>query len=578
MLLRLVRTYLRPYAAPLAVVVALQFVGTMAALYLPSLNADIIDRGVVTGDTGYIVRHGGLMLAVSLIQIVCSVIAVWFSARNAMGFGRDLRAAIFHRVGTFSAREVQQFGAPSLITRETNDVQQVQMLVLMAGTLLVAAPIMMVGGIIMAAREDVGLSWLVLAVVPVLGVSIGLLVRRMVPNFRLMQERIDEVNRLLREQITGVRVVRAFVREEHETARFADANAQLTDVAVRAGRWQAAMFPTVMIVANVATVGVLWFGGHRVENGHMEVGALTAYISYLMQIVMSVMMAMFMLMMVPRASVCADRITEVLDTDSSVVPPADPVTELPARVDLALDAVTFAYPGADEPVLRSVSLTARPGETVAIVGSTGAGKSTLVNLVPRLFDATSGAVRIGGVDVRDIDPEVLWSRLGLVPQKAFLFRGTIADNLRYGRPEATEDEMWDALEIAQARDFVEAMPDGLQAEIAQGGSNLSGGQRQRMAIARAVIRKPDVYLFDDSFSALDLTTDARLRAALRPVTRDATVVIVAQRVATIRHADRIVVMEDGAVVGTGTHDELLVTCETYQEIVQSQLTVEEVAS
>src|SRR6478672_6720101 len=375
MLLRLVRTYLRPYAAPLAAVVALQFVGTMAALYLPSLNADIIDKGVVTGDTGYIVRHGGLMLAVSFIQIVCSVIAVWFSARNAMGFGRDLRAAIFHRVGTFSAREVQQFGAPSLITRETNDVQQVQMLVLMAGTLLVAAPIMMVGGIIMAAREDIGLSWLVLAVVPVLGVSIGLLVRKMVPNFRLMQERIDEVNRLLREQITGVRVVRAFVREEHETARFADANAQLTDVAVRAGRWQAAMFPTVMIVANVATVGVLWFGGHRVENGQMQVGALTAYISYLMQIVMSVMMAMFMLMMVPRASVCADRITEVLETESSVVPTSTPVTDLPERLTLELDAVTFAYPGADEPVLRSVSLTARPGETVAIVGSTCATSS-----------------------------------------------------------------------------------------------------------------------------------------------------------------------------------------------------------
>lgn len=577
MLLRIVRTYLRPYAAPLAAVVALQFVGTMAALYLPSLNADIIDRGVVSGDTGYILRHGGLMLAVSLVQVVCSIAAVWFSARNAMGFGRDLRAAIFHRVGSFSAREVQQFGAPSLITRETNDVQQVQMLVLMGGTLMVSAPIMMVGGIIMAAREDVGLSWLVLAVVPVLAVSIGLIVRQMVPSFRLMQERIDEVNRLLREQITGVRVVRAFVREEHETARFRGANEQLTEVAVRAGRWQAAMFPTVMVVANTATVGVLWFGGHRVEAGQMEVGALTAYISYLMQIVMSVMMAMFMLMMVPRASVCADRIAEVLDTESSVVPPAAPVTDLPARVDLALEDVTFAYPGAEEPVLRGVDLRAAPGETVAIVGSTGAGKSTLVNLVPRLFDATGGAVRVGGVDVRDLAPEALWSRIGLVPQKAFLFRGTVADNLRYGKPDATDEEMWAALEIAQAREFVEAMPDGLDAEIAQGGSSLSGGQRQRMAIARAVVRRPDLYLFDDSFSALDLTTDARLRAALRPVTRDATVVIVAQRVATIRHADRIVVMEDGAVVGTGTHDELLAGCETYQEIVRSQLTAEEVA-
>jgi ATP-binding cassette subfamily B multidrug efflux pump len=577
MLLRLVRTYLRPYAAPLGAVVALQFVGTIAALFLPSLNADIIDKGVVTGDTGYILRAGGLMLAVSLVQIVCSVAAVWFSARNAMGFGRDVRAAIFQRVGAFSAREVQHFGAPSLITRETNDVQQVQMLVLMGGTLMVAAPMMMVGGIIMAAREDIGLSWLVLAVVPILGAMIGLIVLRMVPSFRLMQERIDEVNRLLREQITGVRVVRAFVREQHETERFHDANQQLTDVAVRAGRWQAAMFPTVMIVANVGTVGVLWFGGHRVEAGTMEIGALTAYISYLMQIVMSVMMAMFMLMMVPRATVCADRIVEVLDTASSVVPPEDPVTDLPERLTLELDGVTFAYPGAEEPVLRQVSLTASPGETLAIVGSTGAGKSTLVNLVPRLFDATGGAVRVGGIDVRDLAPETLWSRLGLVPQKAFLFRGTVADNLRYGKPDATEDEMWAALEIAQARDFVEAMPDGLQSEVAQGGSSLSGGQRQRMAIARAIIRRPDIYLFDDSFSALDLTTDARLRAALRPATRDATVVIVAQRVATIRHADRIVVMEDGAVVGTGTHAELLESCSTYQEIVESQLTAEEVA-
>ncbi len=577
MLLRLVRTYLRPYARPLAAIVVLQFIGTMAALYLPSLNADIIDKGIVTGDTGYIMRTGAIMLAVSFVQISCSIAAVWFSSRNAMGFGRDVRAAIFQRVGTFSAREVQHFGAPSLITRETNDVQQVQMLVLLGGTLMVTAPIMMIGGILMAAREDIGLSWLVVVVVPVLAVSIGLIVRKMVPYFRVMQVKIDEVNRLLREQITGVRVVRAFVQEDHEAARFRDANAELTEVAVRAGRWQAGLFPTVLLVANLATVGVLWFGGHRVESGAMEVGSLTAYITYLMQIVMSVMMAAFMLMMIPRATVCADRIVEVLDAETSVTPPLDPVTELPERTALLLEGVTFSYPGAEVPVLREVSFEARPGQTVAIVGSTGAGKSTLVNLVPRLFDATGGSVRVGGVDVRDLAPEVLWSRIGLVPQKAFLFRGTVADNLRYGKADATTDEMWRALEIAQARDFVEAMDGGLEAGISQGGSDLSGGQRQRMAIARAVIRQPAIYLFDDSFSALDLTTDAKLRAALRPVTREATVVIVAQRVSTIRDADLIVVLEDGAIVGAGTHDELLHSCSTYQEIVQSQLTAEEVA-
>ncbi len=577
MLLRLVREHVRPYRGWIGAVVLLQFVGTVAALYLPSLNADIIDNGVVTGDTGYIVRFGGLMLLVSLVQVACSIAAVWFAARTAMSFGRDVRAAIFARVGTFSAREVQQFGAPSLITRETNDVQQVQMLVLMSGTLMVAAPIMMVGGIVMALREDVGLSWLIAAVVPVLALSIGFIVSRMVPSFRVMQERIDEVNRLLREQITGVRVVRAFVREAHETERFRHANDELTDVAIRAGRWMAGMFPTVMVVANLSTVGVLWFGGHRVESGQMEVGAITAYISYLMQIVMSVMMGTFMMMMIPRASVCADRIVEVLDTDSSVVPPAEPVTEVVEPGTLRLDDVTFAYPGAEAPVLRAVSLEARPGQTLAIIGSTGAGKSTLVNLVPRLFDATDGTVAVGGVDVRDLDPELLWSMLGLVPQRAFLFTGTVASNLRYGKPDATEEEMWRALEIAQARDFVEAMPEGLEAPIAQGGSNVSGGQRQRLAIARAVIRQPAVYLFDDAFSALDLATDARLRAALRPVTRDATVVIVAQRVSTIRDADQIIVLEDGRVVGRGTHDELLGDCATYQEIVESQLSAEEAA-
>ena len=577
MLIRLVREFLRPYRLPLLAIVLLQFLSTVAMLYLPSLNADIIDNGVVTGDTDYILRFGGLMLLVSVGQILCSIAAVWFSAGNAMRFGRDVRAAIFERVGAFSAREVQEFGAPSLITRETNDVQQVQMLVLTGGTLMVAAPIMMIGGVVMAVQEDVGLSWLVLLVVPVLGASIGYIVRQMVPSFRQMQERIDEVNRLLREQITGVRVVRAFVREKHEADRFRTANDELTDVALRAGRWQAGMFPTVMVVSNLATVGVLWFGGHRVEAGQMEVGALTAYISYLMQIVMSVMMATFMLMMVPRAAVCADRIVEVLDTEPSIEPPANPVTELSEPGTLRFDDVSFAYPGADAPVLRGVSFDARPGQTVAIVGSTGAGKSTLINLVPRLFDATSGSLRVGGVDVRDLDADLLWSQLGLIPQRAFLFSGTIADNLRYGKGDATEDEMWQALDIAQARDFVEALPEGLGTRVAQSGSNFSGGQRQRLAIARAVIRRPAIYLFDDAFSALDLSTDARLRAALRPITRDSTVVIVAQRVSTIRHADLIVVLEDGEVVGSGTHEQLLEGCPTYVEIVESQLTAEDAA-
>jgi ATP-binding cassette, subfamily B, multidrug efflux pump len=579
MLITLVRRFLADYKRPLAYVVVLQFVGTVMALYLPSLNADIIDNGVVNGDTGYILRIGAVMLGVAFVQIACSIGAVWFGARTAMSFGRDVRSSIFHRVGTFSQREVQHFGAPSLITRETNDVQQVQMLVLLSCTLMVMAPIMMIGGIFMSVRLDLGLSWIIVVTVPVLAVALGFIISRMVPSFRLMQSRIDEVNRLLREQITGVRVVRAFVREPLETERFATANGDLTAVATRAGRWLATMFPTVMLIANVASVGVLWYGGHRVESGDMQVGALTAYLAYLMQIVMSVMMATFMMMQIPRSAVCADRIMEVLDTDTSVPAPAsdDVVTTPPERGTLELAGVEYSYPGADEPVLRDVSFRVEPGQTVAVVGSTGAGKSTLVNLVPRLFDVTAGEVRVGGVDVRRLAPERLWSVIGLVPQKAFLFSGTVRSNLEHGKSGATDEELWRALEIAQAADFVREMPEGLDAPIVQGGTNVSGGQRQRLAIARAVVRRPELYLFDDSFSALDLATDARLRAALRPVTRDATVVIVAQRVSTIRDADLILVLEDGVVVGRGTHAELLDTCPTYQEIVASQLSAEEAA-
>jgi ATP-binding cassette subfamily B multidrug efflux pump len=577
MLLRLMRTYLRPYRTWLAVIVVLQFTATVAMLYLPSLNADIIDNGVATGDTDYIVRVGAVMLGVSLLQISCSVVAVWFSARTAMAFGRDLRADVFHRVGSFSGRELAQFGAPSLITRNTNDVQQVQMLTLMTCTMAVSVPIMMVGGILMAMREDLGLSWLLAVVVPALFLSVGLVVSRMVPSFRLVQERIDGVNRVLREQITGIRVVRAFVRESHETRRFARANDDLTEVSVRAGRWMATMFPLVMLVVNVSSVAVIWFGGHRVDQGQMEVGALTAFLSYLMQILMSVMMGTFMLMMVPRSSVCADRISEVLDTDSSVVPPAAPVREVAGRGRLELEGVGFTYPGAEQPVLSGVSFEALAGQTVAVIGSTGAGKSTLVNLVPRLFDATAGEVRVDGVLVRDLDPALLWSKIGLVPQRAFLFTGTVATNLRHGKPDASDEELWRALEIAQARDFVEAMPEGLDAPIVQGGTNVSGGQRQRLAIARALVRRPEIYLFDDAFSALDLATDARLRAALEPETRDATVVLVAQRVSSIRDADLILVLEDGRVVGRGTHDELLAGNATYQEIVASQLSAQEAA-
>ncbi len=577
-LVRLSRAYLKPYSSSIALIVLLQLVQTLATLYLPSLNADIVDNGVVKGDTGYILALGGGMLAVTLVQIVCAIGAVYYGARTAMAVGRDLRAAVFDRVQSFSAREMGHFGAPSLITRTTNDVQQIQLLVLMAFTLMVSAPIMCVGGILMALEQDVPLSALLLVIVPVLGVIVSLIIWRMRPIFRGVQDKIDTVNRVLREQITGIRVIRAFVRDKHERERFDGANAALMDVSLKAGRLMSLMFPSVMLVVNLSSIAVLWFGGHRIESGEMEIGALTAFLSYLMQILMAVMMATFMFMMVPRAEVCAERVQEVLATDSSVVPPASPVTELRSGGGhLELDGVEFRYPGAEEPVLRDVSLAARPGEITAVIGSTGSGKSTLLGLIPRLFDATAGTVRVGGVDVRELDPVRSSEAIGLVPQKPYLFTGTVASNLRYGRPEASDEELWEALETAQARDFVASMEGGLEAPIAQGGTNVSGGQRQRLAIARALVRKPDIYLFDDSFSALDYATDARLRAALARETGDATVVIVAQRVSTIRDADRIVVLDEGRVVGTGTHTELMAGNETYREIVLSQLTEEEAA-
>jgi len=577
MLIKLLRTYLRPYTTALIAVVALQLVATMASLYLPSLNADIIDKGVAKGDTGYIVSTGGWMLLVTLAQIACSVAAVYFGARAAMAFGRDVRSAIFHTVGTFSAREVAQFGAPSLITRNTNDVQQVQMLVLMTATLMVSAPIMCVGGIIMALRQDVGLSWLMAVCIPVLVIAIALIVVRMVPLFRAMQARIDVVNRVLREQLSGIRVVRAFVRERDEAARFAEANAKLTSTALHAGRLMVLIFPTVMLILNASSVAVLWFGAGRVESGEMQIGALTAFLMYLMLILTSVMMATFMAIMIPRAAVSSDRISEVLNTESSVSPPEHPVRVVHSRGELELRDVEFRYPGAAAPVLHNISFRATAGQTTAIIGSTGAGKTTLISLVPRLFDATSGTVLIDGVGVRDLDPEMLWNRIGLIPQKPYLFTGTVASNLRYGNPQATDADLWEALEVAQADDFVRAMAGGLEGRIAQGGTNVSGGQRQRLAIARALVRQPEIYLFDDAFSALDLATDARLRAALRPHTARATVVIVSQRVSTVSDADQIVVLDDGAIVGLGRHEELLKKCPTYLEIVQSQLAAEPAA-
>ncbi|MGA5899968.1 ABC transporter ATP-binding protein [Streptomyces venetus] len=577
MLIRLLRTYLRPYKRPITLLVLLQFLQTCATLYLPTLNADIIDRGVVNGDTGYILGYGGLMIGISLTQVVCNIGAVYYGARTASALGRDVRAAVFDRVQSFSAREVGHFGAPSLITRTTNDVQQVQMLALMTFTLMVSAPIMCVGGIVLALGLDVPLSGVLVAVVPVLGICVTLIVRRLRPLFRAMQERLDTVNRVLREQITGNRVIRAFVRDEYEQQRFRKANTDLTDFALGTGNLLALMFPIVMTVVNLSSIAVVWFGAHRIDSGGMQIGDLTAFLAYLMQIVMSVMMATFMFMMVPRAEVCAERISEVLDTSSSVVPPSAPVTELRRHGHLEIRGAGFRYPGAEEPVLRAVDLVARPGETTAVIGSTGSGKSTLLGLVPRLFDVTDGQVLVDGVEVADIDPRLLARTVGLVPQRPYLFAGTVATNLRYGNPDATDEELWHALEVAQGKDFVERLEGGLDAPIAQGGTNVSGGQRQRLAIARTLVQRPEIYLFDDSFSALDYATDAALRAALAEETSEATVVIVAQRVATIRDADRIVVLDEGRVVGTGRHHELMADNETYREIVLSQLTEAEAA-
>jgi ATP-binding cassette subfamily B protein len=577
-LIRLLRTYLRPYRKPLALVLLLQLAQTLATLYLPTLNADIIDKGVITDNTHYIFKTGGFMLGITVVQIFCAVGAVYFGAKVAMALGRDVRYGIFSRVLLFSDREVNHLGTPSLITRTTNDVQQVQMLAIMTFTLLLSAPIMCIGGIILALNQDVPLSSLLLVAVPLLGVIVALIISRMRPLFRQMQERLDNINRVLREQISGVRVIRAFVRDPQERRRFEVASTQLFDVSLGAGKLMALMFPSVMLVLNLSTTAVVWFGGHLIVDGSMQIGSLTAFITYLAQILMSVMMATFMFMLVPRAEVSAERIMEVIDTEPALAPP---VTPLPAGNEhgrLELRNVEFRYPGAEQPVLHDISFTALPGQTTAIIGGTGSGKTTLVNLIPRLLDVTSGRLLIGGVDVRDLDRAAVSAAVGLVPQKPYLFSGTVATNLRYGNQQATDEELWQALDIAQASGFVERMPDRLDSPIAQGGTNVSGGQRQRLAIARALVHKPGIYLFDDSFSALDYATDARLRSALATEVTGATMIIVAQRVSTIRHADQILVLDAGRIVARGTHAELMDTSETYREIVLSQLTEQEAAA
>jgi ATP-binding cassette subfamily B multidrug efflux pump len=573
---RLLIRFLRPYRRALILVIFLLLVQAIANLYLPELNADIINNGVAKGNTDYIARTGGFMLLVTVLLGIASVIAVYWSARTSMAFGRDVRAAIFGKVESFSQVEVNHFGTASLITRNTNDVQQVQMVVLMGLTVMVSAPIMIVGGVIMALRQDVPLTGILLVIVPIMALIIGTLVRRAMPLFRAMQAKIDRINQVMRETLSGVRVIRAFVRTDYEERRFDEANRDLFGTALSVNRLFALMMPTLMAIMNLSTVAVLWFGSVRVDSGDMPIGNLTAFLQYIIQILFAIMMATFMFVIVPRAAVSSDRIAQVLDTEPSIHDPAAPVSP-PRTGHVEFRDVEFRYPGAQDPVLRGISFSAGPGETTAIVGSTGSGKSTLINLLPRFYDATGGSVLVDGVDVREMERADLWKRIGLIPQRAFLFTGTVASNLRYGDESASDADLWRALEIAQGREFVAEMTDGLGAPVAQGGTNVSGGQRQRLAIARALVKRPDIYVFDDSFSALDFRTDARLRAALREDLADATVIIVAQRVGTILHADRIVVLEDGGVAGIGTHEQLMHTCDTYREIVLSQLSEEEVA-
>lgn len=576
-LTRLIVKYIKPYWVWLIGVLVLQTIATIMSLYLPTLNARIIDQGVTRGDINYIWGTGWQMLGLSAIQGIAQIGAVYLGAVVAMRFGRDVRAAIFDHALSFSSRELNTFGAPSLITRNTNDVMQVQTLIYMTAVMLVGAPITMAGGVYMALREDAGLSWTILVSVAVLGIGIGLLIMFMTPLYQTMQKRIDAMNRVLREQITGIRVVRAFVREPHEAKRFDTANSELSDTTLRVGRLMAALFPFVGLIMNISSVGVMWFGASRIESGHIQIGQLTAFLAYLMQILISVMMTTMLLVLAPRSAVSADRILQVLETDSTVVDPTNPV--MPGERSLVeFRDVEFSYPGAESPVLQGINFELRPGRTTAVIGSTGSGKSTLINLIPRLFDVTGGSVLLGGVDVREIEPDVLWSKVGLVPQKPYLFTGTIASNLKYGKPDATDEELWTALQIAQSKDFVTEKEGQLDAPIAQGGTNVSGGQRQRLSIARALVKKPEIYVFDDSFSALDVATDARLRAALAPETRDAAVLIVAQRVSTIVGADEIIVLEDGQIVGKGSHTDLMANCPTYQEIVESQLSAEEAAA